>query len=266
MAELLSRLGATYGRDWVPVTAGESGAQVWRAGGRPGDTDGRGCFIKVALHPPHPDPSFLPHEEAARCQWLAARGFPAPEVVEHGAEDGMSWLVTRALPGRPATGPWSPAQAVAAADALADLARALHALPVADCPFDRRLAVTVPLARAAAEAGAVNLADLDEEREGWPVARLLDELDRTLPATEETVVCHGDLCTPNVLLDPDTLAVTGVLDLGRLGVADRHLDLALVSRSLADNGLDADRFLASYGYPRQDWDRIAFYRLLDEFF
>lgn len=44
-------------------------------------------------------------------------------------------------------------------------------------------------------------------------------------------MCHGDLFLPNVLLDPATCAVTGVIDAGRLGVADRWVDLAIATRS-----------------------------------
>ncbi len=84
------------------------------------------------------------------------------------------------------------------------------------------------------------------------------------------MVCHGDLCVPNVILDPDTCRVSGLLDTGRLGVADRWLDLAIATRSLAGGPnpqygpAAADRYLARYGID-PDPGRIAFYRLLDEF-
>jgi aminoglycoside phosphotransferase len=66
--------------------------------------------------------------------------------------------------------------------------------------------------------------------------------------------------------------VTGMIDVHRLGVADRHLDLALVTRSISDTTLNpaygsaaAEAVLAAYGRPADPW-RIDFYRLLDEFF
>jgi kanamycin kinase len=78
------------------------------------------------------------------------------------------------------------------------------------------------------------------------------------------VVCHGDLCLPNVIVDPRTSTVTGVIDVGRLGVADRYADLALITRSLS--AAQAERFLTGYGAGPVDASRMAFYRLLDEFF
>jgi kanamycin kinase/aminoglycoside 3'-phosphotransferase-2 len=69
---------------------------------------------------------------------------------------------------------------------------------------------------------------------------------------------------PNVLFDDDG-RVTGLVDLGLLGVADRHFDLALAGRSLLFNrGAGwAERLYARF--PDVDPERLAFYRLLDEF-
>jgi len=41
----------------------------------------------------------------------------------------------------------------------------------------------------------------------------------------DPVVCHGDFMLPNVILDPKTLEVNGVVDVGTLGVAERSRDL-----------------------------------------
>ena len=65
-------------------------------------------------------------------------------------------------------------------DALADMTSRLHALPVDECPFDRTLRVTGPLARAAAAAGEVDLEDLDADRQGWSIDQLVAA--RLLPA------------------------------------------------------------------------------------
>ena len=75
------------------------------------------------------------------------------------------------------------------------------------------------------------------------------------------MVCHGDPCLDNILIDPETLTVQGILDAGRLGRADRWLDLAIVLRDL---GGSSSAFAAAYGLV-PDPAKERFYRLLDEF-
>jgi kanamycin kinase len=210
--------------------------------------------------------------EAATLAWLRAQGLPAAEVFDVGAD----WLITREIPGRTAAEWWPAHQRLRIVDALVEITRALHALPVGACPFDRTLAVTEPLARAAAQAGAIDLDDLDDEWRGWTASELLAALDVRLPdirGREVPVVTHGDWCLPNVVLDMDTVEVVGLLDTGWAGRADRYNDLALMSRSLGSSQLNpqygryyADRFLNRYGHQSADDDKLAFYRLLDEFF
>jgi kanamycin kinase len=200
--------------------------------------------------------------EGERLSWLREHGIPAAEVLE--VRPG--YLLTAEVPGISAAEEWPAESLPAVVDALADLTRALHALPVAQCPFDRRLAVTIPEALAAVP----DLDDLDAERAGWSRDRLVAELLFTRPAQEDLVVCHGDLCLPNVLLDPATVQVTGVVDVGRLGVADRWVDLAIATRSIDDARNPqygrslSSRYLDRYGVT-PDEAKISYYRLLDEF-
>ena len=78
------------------------------------------------------------------------------------------------------------------------------------------------------------------------------------------VVCHGDACLPNVFFDPATLEVTGLIDVGRLGIADRYSDLALTTIQLVDEwSADSAPFLSAYGLADPDQRRLRFFRLLD---
>jgi kanamycin kinase/aminoglycoside 3'-phosphotransferase-2 len=246
-----------------PISLGRTAAAVWRVAGTPAR------YLKVVGD----GNVALARElraEAEHAVWLRAQGFPAPEVLDAGSRDGVSWLVTAAVPGRTMADPWPASMRDRLVDNLADICAALHEIPVTACPFRRDLAVTIPAAADAVRAGAVDADDFDEERAGRTASDLLAELLATRPDTEDLVVCHGDLCLPNVLADPETGTITGLIDLGRLGVADRHQDLALATRSLGpingQYGPDAaGRLLRRYPLPA-DPRLLAYYRLLDEFF
>jgi len=196
--------------------------------------------------------------EAVRLRWAAAH-LPVPELLGSGSAQSGSWLVTRAIAGRNAVDPRWQAEPEIAARALGSGLRALHeALPVADCPFswsaeDRIAAVF--------ERGRLDPGEWHAEHTGQPVRRLLDRLADP-PPVDRLVVCHGDACAPNTLLD-SAGQVAGYVDLGSLGVADRWADLAVGSWSLEWNygaGYQPLYFQAYGSEP--DPDRISYYRLL----
>ncbi len=82
------------------------------------------------------------------------------------------------------------------------------------------------------------------------------------PSVDQLVVCHGYACAPNTVLFEDGL-LSGHVDLGALGVADRWADLAVATWSTEWNygpGWDGP-LLAAYGVD-PDPERVAYYRLL----
>lgn len=202
----------------------------------------------------------LEHEHA-RLQWAAGR-LPSPRVRAFVHDAGRAYLLLDELPGTPV----ELATEHAVEDRVAHLARtlrALHATPIADCPFDMGIAQRLRDAEANVRAGEVDEADFDGHRAGRSAASILDEL-RAWPAfPQDLVVTHGDFTPANIFIEP-----TGMLDLGRLGIADRHQDLALALRHIEGDFGPAWRapFARSYGLADLDESKLAFFRLLDELF
>ena len=121
--------------------------------------------------------------------------------------------------------------------------RALHdALPVVGCPFS--WSVPERIANAAVRG-----------------IRVPDDL-RVSPPIDRLVVCHGDACAPNTLIDDDG-AWTGHVDLGALGLGDRWADIAVAAMSTEWNYGPGwhDALLDAYGVA-PDATRLAFYRQL----
>ena len=256
------------GAEAEPVSLGLSGASVWVLRS-PSGTALR--YLKGERVDRAAGGTGTVADEAERTSWLRRQGLPAAAVLDAGTDAGWDLMLTAALPGIPLSS-WPAGDVPTAVRAMVDTLVSLHHLPADRCPFDRRLDVALAAAAIAVESGSVDAADFDAARLGRRPADLLAEAVRERPPTEDPVVCHGDACLPNVLADPATGRVTGLVDLVRLGVADRHADLALAHRSMADPELNpgygaAAAALLLRSYPvRADPRLLAYYRLLDEFF
>jgi len=239
--------GWAKGLTLTPQTIGKSGAWVFRAG----DSH----FIKSE---PISHLTELPGE-IDRLRWLHGTGLPCPEVVDVADHAGRHWLLMTALPGLDLSST-SEVPAEVAVPLVAGALRQLHALDPARCPFDHRASNRVASASARYEAGLYD----GEDPENGPAAHA--RLIGNVPTTEDLVVTHGDACFPNFMADGDRF--TGFIDCGRLGVADRHQDLALACRSLERNygAASIPAFLAAYEITEPDEAKLDWYRLLDEFF
>ena len=197
--------------------------------------------------------------EADRLRW--ARAFvDVPRVLQTGSDEHGSWLVTAGLPGRNAVAARWKANPAAAVAAIGACLRDLHErAPVVSCPFSwsqtDRLAVIYDR-RALLEPSNWHSEHRDLTVE-QALARLADP-----PPIDQLVVCHGDACAPNTLLDDDG-NWSGRVDLGALGVADRWADLAIATWNTQWNygpGWE-DALLDAYGI-EPDPARAAYYRLL----
>jgi kanamycin kinase len=164
-------------------------------------------------------------DERERMDW-AAGWLPVPRVLDHGSDGYDEWLLTTGLPGVNAVDDALRADPPRLVRLLAEGLRQFHRLPVAGCPFGGR---------------------------GGHARRP--------PGEEDPVVCHGDYCLPNVLVDD--WRVSGFVDLGELGVADRWADLTTATWSVTRNlGPGWEQlFLDTYG-AAPDPAKRAFYRRL----
>ncbi|WP_189088878.1 APH(3') family aminoglycoside O-phosphotransferase [Deinococcus ruber] len=238
---------------WEAVTDGLSGAGVWRSS----------RFVLKILSRTQLDRPL--HAEALRLRWAASR-LPMPTVVAYDVDDEREYLAMTRIPGIPLHHPDALLHPERVTDLLARALRELHAQPVRDCPFNASLNVRLREARERVAAGMIDETDFDSERSGWTAQQVWTELLRTRPGGEDLVLTHGDACLPNLLLDGEYIA--GFVDVGRLGIADRHADIALAHRSLTFNiGPDAaEQFLDIYGRELVKPEKLTYYRLLDELF
>lgn len=146
-----------------------------------------------------------------------------------------------------------------------------------DCPFKYGLEQKLRMAAYNVERGLVDMDDAQPETVGEngfeSPQKLLDWLIRNKPE-EDIVFSHGDFCLPNVFIRDGK--ISGFIDLGGAGIADRYQDIALCFRSLRDNlagkyggrvyeGFRPELLFEKLGI-KPDWEKIKYYILLDELF
>lgn len=214
--------------------------------------------------------------EYAMMTWLSDK-LPVPKCLYHTVAEGTDYLLMSKVEGAMACEDANMRDPKMLVSSLAGILRELWRIDVSDCPVcwdgDRKLS----LARTAVEHGTVDLDNVEPDTFGPGgfdnPRQLLTWLYDHKPEPEP-VLSHGDFCLPNIFLENGRLS--GLIDLGRSGVADRWVDIAICYRSLRDN------YSGAYGgrvYPDFDpnslftalgiepnWEKIRYFLLLDELF
>ncbi|MDQ6787924.1 MAG: aminoglycoside 3'-phosphotransferase [Acidobacteriota bacterium] len=204
------------------------------------------------------------HREKLRLEWLDGK-LPVPKVKLFDSDGKRDYLLISEIEGFPSSHNCYKAEPEKVIQQLADGLKMIRAVPTDDCPFDAALDKKIEFARFRIEQNLIDETDFDDERQGRNLADLFCEVLTTRPETEDLVFTHGDFCLPNIILKNNRLS--GFIDWGRAGVTDRYQDIALLSRSVADNfGEQWQPFLFKTLGVEPDLEKIKFYKLLDEFF
>jgi len=248
--------------EWEHVAGGESGASVLY-------DRGRQRYAKVVSSERIPELA----AERARNVWLNRTAIPSAPLLDWRETGAGACLITQAVLGVPASA--LDASALRRAwPSIVLTVRALHDLATDRCPFDRTLSQMLPLARASVAEDRVVVGFLPEALQCTPPTQILEQIEAELAvrlAQERTelVVCHGDLCLPNILVDPGTDQVTALIDLGRVGTADPYGDIALLLATACQTWSDeamarrADQQFAEIYGTELDPERQDFYLRLD---
>ncbi len=200
--------------------------------------------------------------EIEKLRWASAYT-PVPTVVERGSDAEGSWIVTESIDADNAVATRWKRDPKRATVAFGAGLRALHdALPIEGCSYTWSAAQRLHDIQRRVENGSLEQHQWSQSFDSLTLRTALDEL-RVIP-DEDLVVCHGDACAPNTLIDDSGKWVAHV-DLGNLGIGDRWADLAVMTWSTVWNygeGWEMNVYDA-YGI-EPDPEKIRFYRLLWE--
>ena len=216
-------------------------------------------------------------EEAIRMmRWLEGK-LPVPKVLCQETEGNTQYLLMSRVPGRMACEDEFMERPEQLTALLAEALRMLWSVDITDCPRERNLAAALKEADYNVKNGLVDTENCEPDTYGEggfaDPGELLQWLKDHQPPCDP-VLTHGDFCLPNIFIDGGK--ISGLIDLGKAGVADRYQDIALCYRSLRHNAdgtyggkvfqnCDPALLFDKLGI-EPDWEKIRYYILLDELF
>ena len=212
-------------------------------------------------------------------QYLRGK-LPVPFIYAYEISDGKSYLLMSKCAGEMACFHEYMKNPAVLCKLLANGLKRLWSIDISDCPSDQRLPHKLAQAKYNIENSLVDLDNVEPDtfsENGFRnPSELLQWLYENKPE-EELVLSHGDYCLPNIFGISDE--VTGYIDLGKTGVADRWCDIAICYRSLSHNYSGKYTYHINNAYPDYDelclfrelgikpnWEKIRYYILLDELF
>ena len=209
-------------------------------------------------------------------QWIEGK-LPVPRVIAYEKENGKSYLLMSKIDGKMSCDTFYLEQPQILLESLANALKMLWEVDICECLVKRDLDKVLEEARLQVENDLVDLENVEPTtfgKDGFKNPKeLLEWLEQNRP-TFEPVFSHGDYCLPNIFFEGNI--IKGFIDLGRAGVGDKWNDIALCYRSLKHNfdgtygGKVYEDFKPNMLFDKleiePDWEKINYYRLLDELF
>ncbi len=195
--------------------------------------------------------------ETAVLRWCTER-LPVARILE----EGVGFFCMTELPGVSLNeGPVE-----LASSTLVEALRRIHAVPFVECPFAAGWEVRLREAETRVQAGLVDESDFDGENDGRSALDILKELQRLPPPPKLRCFTHGDATLENFLVHDGRLS--GIVDLGRAGIAHPAQDWALALRSVRDEfGIEGEQiFRQQLPVDCADEALLRRFCLLDELF
>lgn len=199
------------------------------------------------------------------CKWLKEK-VPVPEIIFYEKLEEYELLCMSELKGKTLGDYFDKKGEKEMVIQYASSLKWLHSLKIDNNALVQNLNTRLSKAKCNLENGLINIAELQPENQNYNLNELFDKLLGIKPSSYELVFTHGDYCLDNIIYDNDNLS--GFIDLGNGGVADKYQDIALAVRSIKDdfNTELVNLFYEEYGLIEVNEGKLEFYTLLDEFF
>ncbi|MBS4537276.1 aminoglycoside 3'-phosphotransferase [Clostridium sp. D2Q-11] len=245
-----------YGCDMIKNNKGWSESEVFLVKNVLGKGD---CYLKVS--PDHKFSYLI--AEKNKLEWLQDK-IPVPKIHYFQIENGFQYLLTSKIQGEDALSKNIRRKPLILIKSVAQGLNKIHSIDIKKCPFDERIDYKLKLIKDL-HVNNINLNIGIKRGRNKNILELYDYLIKNKINNEDLVFTHGDYCFPNIIIKEGE--VSGFIDVGRSGIADRYVDLSLIIRSIKINYRNnrlVDEFIEEYGLDFIDNEKLKYYTYLDE--
>lgn len=209
-------------------------------------------------------------EEGKNLIWLK-RYTKVPKVYQMGYLEGQYYTIMEKLPGVMFQELFKTCTPRNIVIMYAKLIKEFHTIDYTGLPYNHDLSQKLEAAKDNVLNHKVKEQYFERELTHLNASQLYDLLLQYQDDKEDKVLCHGDVCMPNIIMEQNELS--GFIDIIGIGVCNRYLDIAIALRTLRYNfelyGLSftseyQDLFCQEYGLLTLDKHKVIFYILLDE--
>lgn len=210
--------------------------------------------------------------EVQMMKWLR-NIVPVPELIAAETENDTSFILMSKIKGKMLCDEAFTNNPEKLLSLLSDGLKQLWSIDIKNCPCNNTLDFKLAAARFNVENGLVDIDNTEPEtfcENGFQSPEeLLKWLEENKPE-EELTLTHGDFSLQNIFAENDK--ISGFIDLGKAGIADKWQDIAICYRSLKHifSSKQNDKFHPDMLFEKlgieKDEEKLKYYILLDELF
>ena len=209
--------------------------------------------------------------------WLVGK-LPVPKIIETEKQDGYSFLLISKMPGEMVCTGNSLTNMEDTVKALANGLKMMWQVDITDCPCRNTVSDKLIQAKYFIENNFVDIDNFEPETLGSDgfadIYDLYNYLNLNRPE-EDFVFSHGDYSFPNIFVSGSV--ITGLIDWGNGGVADRWQDISVCYRALRKKYSKyalynekeylkyKELFFNELGFEPNE-EKVRYFNLLDELF
>ena len=224
------------------------------------EKDGKIFFLKTS------DTGLL-ENEYKRLIWLKEKvGSLVPNVILFENKNGIEFLLTEALKGEMICSEYYLNHPDEGMPIIIDAFNTLYNIDINDCPFDVSLDYKLSVVRNNLDKHFIKEEDVNQEiLKKYGSLEGIYEFLVNNKFQEDLCFSHGDISLPNVFAKNGKLS--GFIDVGDSGIADRYFDIAIMTRTIMRNYGEeyVDKFYDSMGIT-PDRERIDYYLTMMELY